>query len=255
MAYLSNGKYWIRSVRRGDRTTTEYLGSDALAAFVAGMDAEGRARREAERLERLEAEERTLAMAVAEAIRGRGIRRSAEAVLFGLGYRRPRRGRWRRRRMGRGDIEVTAPPPSRDILALYERARAGEDGALAAFTALAREHPRPVAQATGASLQRAARRVLADQVAKDPAIRAAFVARVEALEAELIPDGCGIATKLLASVVAQAHNEWWALCAAGAKRLTSAGPAELRREHAALRRYLGALRSYAQIERLEGGGT
>jgi hypothetical protein len=265
MAYLRCGKYWQKSIRRGDRVESRYLGKDELAAFLAEMDAEERGRREADRLERLEAEGLALATLAAEAIRGAGIRRATEAILGALGYARHERGRFRRRRsMKRGDVQViaatavpcdpAAPPGPGEIQALFERARAGEDGAMAEFGALARSHPKLVAAATATSLLRAARLILADQVAKNPATHAAFVARVDALEAELIPDGAGIATKLLAAVVAQAHNEWWALCACGARRLATAGPGELRREHAALRRYLSSLRAYAQIQRLEEGG-
>jgi hypothetical protein len=54
--------------------------------------------------------------------------------------------------------------------------------------------------------------------------------------------------------VAHAWAEHWAITACCSKLLGKTAPGDLRRQYAALRRYLAALRSYAQVERLEGRG-
>src|SRR4051812_31855836 len=94
--------YEYRSVRRGGRVTSEYVGGGSISAdcadFFHELEAGRRAERamlradwEAERGELAEVEGRIIeADAAYEAV--------ATAALVAAGFHRPRRGRWRRRR-------------------------------------------------------------------------------------------------------------------------------------------------------------
>jgi hypothetical protein len=151
----------------------------------------------------------------------------------------------------RGDLG--RPPSSREIKALVRRVRAGEPGALADLSALARLHPEVVAESTISDLCKIARMFLAEAISgRDEASEAAVRARLDLLEASLAgPDG-GPATRLCAAAVAHAWGEHWAIAAAATKILGKTTPGDLRRQGAALSRYLSTLRTFARIQRLEG---
>jgi hypothetical protein len=253
------GGYWKKTIRVGDRTTSRYLGKGEWGAGLAEADMILRGRREAERLERLEAEEEARRRLAREEVRDARTRRVVAAVLVGLGFIRYQRNPWRRQAMRsiEGPRDSGKPPAARRVAALVKRVRAGKPGALPELAALARAHPRVVAEATMTDMNWCAKSALAELLAghgRDEATAVAVEARLDLLEAELAPAGSGIATRLLAAVVAHAWAENWAITAACSKLLGKTAPGDLRRQHAALRRYLASLRSYAQVERLEGRG-
>jgi len=110
MAYQRNG-YWYRSVRRGAKVRTEYLGSGPLAALWAELDAVAREERETRRAAvRAELEtQREIDRAIDAA--GEGVRTLTEAVLLANGYHLHKR-QWRKRRYGgqaAGETGTRAP--------------------------------------------------------------------------------------------------------------------------------------------------
>src|SRR5208337_5476 len=118
MGYIRrNGRaYYIRSIRRGARVTSEYVGTGELAYAIALLDRDFRAINrlkrmeiEADRAERIEADraERARIRALRERLQGadrivaRHFRRvdgAVESALDALGYHRHHRGEWRKRR-------------------------------------------------------------------------------------------------------------------------------------------------------------
>lgn len=256
MAHMCNGGYWIRSVRRGDRTTSVYYGGGEMGLLLAAMDAVIADRRRAERLERDRAEASALEKLAEERRRGLAIRRTAASVLEGMGFSRYQRtSRWRYRAMDNelANRDAWAPPSRQEIQSLVREAQAGEGDAQARLAALAGEHPKAVATAVTTSFYRAAKRLLADAVTPDPAMATCVEARIDWFADELAGPGASLSMKLLAAVVAFSAQEYWVLTAAGAKRLSQASPAELRRQAAAQKRYLASLRTFAAIKKLEEG--
>jgi hypothetical protein len=247
--------YWQKTIREGDRVTTNYLGRGELGAGLAEVDMILRGRREAERLAAEVAEDRARRLFALEAARGAATRRAVAVILEPMGFRRYARGAWRKRAMRSIEGPPGKPPAARHVAALVRRVRGGDEDALAELAGLARLHPRAVAEATSNDLVRIARTMLGEALsARDKAARLGLQARLNVIEAELAPPSAGTATRLLAAVVSQCWGEFWSIDAACSKVLGTTAPGDLRRQHAALRRYLAAVRSYAQVERIEGRG-
>jgi hypothetical protein len=93
------GRYYTRSRRVGERVLREYVGTGRLAELASAQDARDRAEREARAVawgaqrQRLETTEAALGelCELGEAV--------ARANLLLAGYRRHRRGEWRKRRV------------------------------------------------------------------------------------------------------------------------------------------------------------
>jgi hypothetical protein len=257
MAYLRDGKYWQQSIRRDGAATTRYLGKGEWGAARAEMEMVERGRTAAERIAAAEADDAARRLLAREEARGAATRRAVAVILEPMGLVRYSRNPWRRRAMRSIQGPRGKSPAPQRVAALMRRVRAGKEGALPELAALAKVHPKAVAEAAATDLVRCARGMLADLLAgrgRDKAASVAMEARLDVIEAELAPAGSGAATRLLAAVVAHCWAEHWAITAACSKLLGSTAPGDLRRQYAALRRYLAALRSYAQVERLEGTG-
>jgi hypothetical protein len=251
MAYLRDGKYWQKSIRRDGRVTSCYFG--ALGIVVAVLDEEAAEERRLERLRRAEAEEEGRRLCAIESGRALAARRMVVAVLAPLGFVQHHR-HWRRRTMGAIESADRGHPPTRrEVQRLAKRARAGEEGALASLAELARLYPRAVADAVISDLEAAARTLLADRLSpKDKAARLAVEARMEAMGADLAGPDAGPATKLAAALVAFGHVQCWAMAAGGAKTLGRSTPVDLRRVAAAHSWYLRSLKAYAAIRKIDG---
>jgi hypothetical protein len=259
MAYIKLRGYLHKSIRRGGRVTTRYLGRGDIGAGLAEVDDILRERRLAERRERAEAEERAVELYDRERSRGLAVRRLVAVVLAPLGIVRYQRQRtWRRRSMKattparRGEPK---PPSPKQVRALVKRVRAGDPDALVDLAELAKLHPRLVAETTTTDLARCARMFLAELLAsktRDKAAEVAVEARLDLLEAELAATSRGPASRLVAAAVTHSGAEYWALTAAAARVLGKMTTGDLRRQGAALSRYLSALRTFARIRAIEG---
>jgi hypothetical protein len=252
---MIDGGYWIKSVREGDRVTSRYLGKDEWGLGLAVIDVEIRERRRAERRERDRAEEAGRRLLAAERRRGAAVRWIVAVTLEGMGFTRYRgTSRWRRTMTTEVANRDAGAPPGRDeIKALIARARSGEAGALARLTAIAKAHPKAVATAVSCDLHAAAKLLLAKELSKEPAMQVAVEAGIDAMEADLAGPGAGLPTLLTARVVAYTGVEFWTLTADAARKVNRTTPADLRRQHAAGRRYAMWLRTLATIKRLEEG--
>ena len=147
MGYIRrNGRaYYIRSIRRGGKVTSEYVGTGKLADAVALLDRDFRAlirlRRieiDSDRAERIEADraERARLRALRERLHGadrivarhsRRVDGAVASALDALGYHRHHRGDWRKRR----DAETVKTELARlDVRELVRLAREGDRIAL-----------------------------------------------------------------------------------------------------------------------------
>jgi hypothetical protein len=92
------GLYYTRSRKEGGRVVREYVGGGALGELAARMDAEGRRRREEEAAAWKEERERL------EGLGGlldgfcEDVETATRAALIAAGFRRHKRGEWRKRR-------------------------------------------------------------------------------------------------------------------------------------------------------------
>lgn len=147
MGYIRrNGRaYYIRSIRRGGKVTSEYVGTGELAAIIALVDRDVRTLRrlrrleiDADRAERIEANraERARLRAFRERLQGadrivaghsRRVDKAVASALNALGYHRHHRGNWRKRR----EAETVKRELARlDIRELVRLAREGDRIAL-----------------------------------------------------------------------------------------------------------------------------
>jgi hypothetical protein len=147
MGYIRrNGRaYYIRSIRRGGKVTSEYVGTGFAAEAIALLDRDFRTLRrlmrleiEAERQERIEGDRaeraklRELAGRLAGADRlvagySRRVDRAVGSTLVALGFHRHHRGDWRKRR---GEGTMRTDLARLDIRELVRLAREGERLAL-----------------------------------------------------------------------------------------------------------------------------
>jgi len=86
--------YYYRGCRQGKRVRKVYLGGGSEAVEAARIDAERRAKEQAERTERAEAEQLDAQMDRM----CRAVQRLMSAVLYGAGFHQHARGAWRKRR-------------------------------------------------------------------------------------------------------------------------------------------------------------
>jgi hypothetical protein len=254
MAHLNARGYWQKSVRVGDKVIGRHLGRGEIGAGLAECDRLLRERRERERLERHRADDEQRRRLGQERDRGRSIHRVVAVALEGLGFVRLKKMmRWRRSMAqdlaGRDD---GGPPPAKAIRDVVDRARDGEAKALAELERLASRYPAAVARAASSDLTVAARRTLAKALAEDdPAARLVVECRLATMADDLAGAAPGPATRLAAAQAAFHTAEAWLIGTLNARSLVGTSPAQLRREHAALRRSLTALRAYAAIRKLE----
>jgi hypothetical protein len=109
MAYRKNG-YLYRSVRRGGRVKSEYLGHDPAAELAEKLDGEDRERRLAALAGRRELEEAEAEAFQAARREGLEVDRLLALGLTAAGFHRAQRRCWRRRRETMGsEVQATEP--------------------------------------------------------------------------------------------------------------------------------------------------
>jgi hypothetical protein len=254
------GVYYQRSVRIGDRVESEYFGTGPAAVGVWMMDREAReARREAIRQARAaEAEERKLFDR--ERALCRSVRLLTECGIEGMGYGRHHRHQWRRQRMST-DVarrDEGEAPPAKDIKALAERVKAKVPGAYAEFRELAERHPAAVVAAMRIDLAGLARETLATRLVGDK--DGGATARALALQAQmrlvykgLAGDAPSPALQLASWDAAFCWVVRNVLCVLQADRgADQATSMQLRRQAAAQREYLRAVRTCHRLAAIEG---
>ena len=259
--------YYYRSVRRGGRVASEYVGCGEVAELVARIDAEGRAGKgraaAAWRAERsgLDRDDRSQAarFALVEALVG--------LALESAGYRRHHRGEWRARRMGdkARPPAVAGPgaPPGRagreEALDVLRRAERGDESALPRLRELFRADAGGLLVGLcGGDLAAQAEAAATGRMAgENLAFKEALTAKLAALRLELAGPEPTAVVRLLAERAAlcwlDAHD--WELRHNHAMR-RAGGLTPAQSEHyqkmrdRSQRRYLQALKALAQVQKM-----
>jgi hypothetical protein len=158
---LIKGKhYYYRSVRDGGRVRSEYVGGGEFGELVELIE------RTESRLRAAEAGEAGARRAGAEAADRAaagtfaGVEAVVAAALEAADYHRPRRGNWRRRRMGADaeefeDLDPDLPPPPaplEEIRDVVDRAAGGDRSAMPRLRELFRADPKGMLKMTGGDL-------------------------------------------------------------------------------------------------------
>ena len=142
------GEYYQRSVRRGGRVITEYVGGGFLGVLAAILDREDRDEQEEQREAAREALAAELATLEAERSRGKAVSDLVSAVVESLGYARYARNPWKRRRTMKKieSLEEMTPRQARaDICKAIEAARTGDQTAMDKLREFGRTFPAIVA--------------------------------------------------------------------------------------------------------------
>jgi hypothetical protein len=159
----AHGRYFRVSVRVGSAVKTKYYGTGDYGLMGELIHQRDRSDREARRLEALEERQRA-GEEWADDRRGAAtFDRMIGAGLEALGYHRPRRNPWRKRRMKASELAAPATLEAADdkatlwkMIGLYNVAKAGGDGHEAAATeleAMCRKHPHLMVEAVAADMQ------------------------------------------------------------------------------------------------------
>jgi hypothetical protein len=259
MPYLNLGKYWHHAIREDGRVRLCYYGSGPEAALLAGMARAAAEERRQGRRERAEAEARERRTFELEADRGRGLVRLVAAGLEGLGFYRIGRTPWRRQRRMRPTVPARPaksdplPAPARkEVKALLGRVKAKEAGAYQELVRLAQAHPALVVEETAADLEWAARSVFASKNLKDAEFVLGHETQMDRLYRDLAGPDPSPALKLVVRMVQFAWSEHWMHSTIAAAREQSSSPMELRRQNAAQRRFVTAIKTYVQVSAFEG---
>ncbi len=99
------GLYYTRSRKVNGQVVREYVGGGVLGELVARMDAEDRQRREEEKAAWREERERLEGLASLVDELCQDVETLAQATLLAAGFRRHKRGEWRRKREPRTGAE------------------------------------------------------------------------------------------------------------------------------------------------------
>jgi hypothetical protein len=259
MPYLKSGTYWQHAIREDGRVRLCYYGRGPEATLLAGMAQAAAEERRQERRERAAAEAERRRLFELEADRGRVVVRLVAAGLEGLGFYRIGRTPWRRQRRMRptvparlGKPDPGPAPAPKQVKALLARVKAKEAGAYQRLVRMAGDFPELVVEETAADLEWAAKTTFLSRNLKDAEFVLGAETKLELLRRDLAGPGPSPALKLVVEVVVFAWLEHWALSTVAAARLQSSSPMELRRQNAAQRRYLTAIKTYLQVSAFEG---
>jgi hypothetical protein len=259
LVYRGGRPYFYRSVRRGGRVTSKYLGSGPVALWLAAVAGRERSAGRRDRGRLLAAERE------ADRIYDR-VETAVCAALGLLGYHRHDRGAWRRRRdmdnalTTAGGTAVAAKPPltSQEARELFDRANAGGEAVLAELRDYLTADPKGVRVAElfgnpgGTAAEALVNRFSGDEVA----IKMAAKLKWAELRRELAgPDPSPI-ERLLADRAAYCWFwlytlEMWVHQKAAEPRTVDQVDFLEKRTDRAHRRYLSALKSLAAVRRLE----
>jgi hypothetical protein len=258
MHYLKSGTYWQHAIREDGRVRLCYYGRGREATLLAGIAQAAAEERQQERRERAAAEAEQRRLLELEADRGRVVVRLVAAGLEGLGFYRIGRTPWRRQRRMRPTVPARlgrpdpgpAPAP-KQVKALLARVKAKEVGAYQELVLLAERHPALVVEETAADLAWAARTTFANRNLKSADFILGHDTQLSMMRRELAGDRPSPALKLVVEALLFAWQEFWMHNTIAAAREQTSSPMELRRQGAAQRRFLAALRTYVQISTLE----
>jgi hypothetical protein len=258
-----NGPYYTRSVRREGRVVREYLGSGLAAELLSVVQKEQREMQAIER--RVEQREQAESAAI-EAMLGNlsaGLDAFTRAVLEAVGYHRPQRGRWRKRRMGKPKSAALAKqnepeldPRFEEQITAFRKAEDGDRAALAAVTELA-DRDFPEVWDSYGNVASQARERLIELVAGGNAVTVEALRRKVAVvrDQALGPNPSPLET-LLATRVALC----WLQCYYEDGKDTAALKQGLawvsvlnqqKRAERAQKRYLAAIKALAQVRKLQ----
>jgi hypothetical protein len=244
---LHRGRYYRRSVRVGGQVQTEYVGVTLADEFQAEQDRKSRERKQA----RVEASADRRARLVAAA-RGRATAILVCEVLGALGWHRPGRHRWKRRRRRKSMMALPAPEHTTEaaVRDLVKRYRAGDQQALRAIREHADVNPAAVARAVVSDLGQLARETWIDQKLNTVPVMAIGVeARLAVMARQLAGANPSIARLLAVEAVLFAYLEHWQVSLQAA----AAPSAEMSRtQNAAQARYFRALKTFTAIAAVEG---
>lgn len=258
MAWVKGGRYYQKSVRVNGKVTT--LHYDGFLGRLVEMDDLGR-REEAAEI-RQEARQREAEQREAyrdEQARGRLIRDLVAVGCELAGFSRYSRGRWRKRRMQALPTQPLSPDDlakvKAEIRQVLDDCKAGNPDALARLRKLGADHPDLVINATSADLftlavQALLKRCCGDPDPKKAAFEEVIKLRIRSLTAELAGENPSPIRRLCARAAAYADLEFW-LAQMVATNSKPFSPALDRRLNSAHKRYLAALKTLAQISRLE----
>jgi hypothetical protein len=261
----NGSRYYYRTIREGGRVRSEYVGTgpEAEAAELvdrhraAGREREAEAWRECRRAD--EAADRALALAF-----GR-VEMVARLALESAGFRRHKRGEWRRSRMAEYTMSKTAlagapafPGSASEGLDLLIRAGKGDQSAMPGLREMFRADPASMTRISGGDLARQVQASAIKRLAgKNLAFEHGLGEKLEALRSELAGPEAPAVERLLAERVALCYLDVhdWEL----RHNQAMAGPEPLtyqRAEHyqkmrdRAHRRYLQALKTLAAVRKL-----
>jgi hypothetical protein len=274
MPWSRCGRYYYRSVRVGPRVVREYVGGGLVGRLAAREDARRRAEREAQRQALREEAARLEALDAPLRELDSVCNLLARAALAAAGCHQHKR-QWRRRR-GMAEKTTAAPgdtasagasqalrdllgiPPNADPAAaqaavkkFLDRCQAGDESTVPVLKDLL-QNPATV-DLLGGDLAAAAERRLAKAVSgQGTIVREAILAKGAQLRAELSLPGQSPVERLL---VERAAACWLQLADADTRILLPDMPLPWkehyrRRQDSAHRRFLGAVRTLAQVRRL-----
>jgi hypothetical protein len=248
---------YYKSIRTGKCVTSRYFGSGPDAQLVAAWDAADRRERAERRAEALARSEAQRLAYKAERDRGEKVRALVTAGLRALGYWRPQRLRWRRRRMK----ALTGPEPTpchkptrREARDLMRRVANDVKGALDEWRELVRVYPDVAIDAACSDLYELAVYSLGKhEFPKRETTRDALAVLLRQLQAELVGTETAPALRLTAQCVVFAWADHWVLSAVSAHHGVQRDDAMMvRRRTAACKRLLSAIKCHEQIRALHG---
>jgi hypothetical protein len=212
LVYINGHMYYTKSVRHGGRVTSECWASGEVAMLFAQMDTLIQEEKQALRCERRELERQQTEARRARKEESKSVRERLDStdramihysqmigtrvdtILADLGYHRPNRSKWRRRRK---PVSNELAEPS--VQELTRLAREGDQIALNELAYHASRALKPPDPYSGELARTIVEPMLLDLVApKYDLLRDAVAAKLEAVRRDLTPRGSSMAERLLA---------------------------------------------------------
>jgi hypothetical protein len=247
-------------MRIGQRVTSRYFGRGVDAQLISAWDAADRQERAERRAEALAQEEAERVAYEAERTRSAWVVALATAGLQALGYWRPQRRVWRRRRMKALAAPTASNTPEKptkhEARAMMRRVANDQPGALEEWRELVRAYPDVAIDAACSDLYELAIYALGrTEFPSRTTMQDALCLKLRQLQADLVGTETAPALKLTAQVVVFAWCDHWVLSASSAHQgVQRDDAARTRRRLAAHRRLLSAIKCHEQIRALHGRG-
>jgi hypothetical protein len=256
MAWVHDGRYYQKSIRRDGRVMNQYFGCTLWAYEQCRLDQVERAKCERRRRENRKTAETERNAYEIERRRGESLRTLTTIGLQSLGFVRYQRGYWTRRRMR------TLPRPAltaeqekgvrAEIHNAVDRVWNGEFGAAGELTRLADRHPEIVADSLCTDLAYHAQKRLLGEGDDRAKQGRELMALMALIAAELAGENPSPARRLTAEVAGFAYGEFWLLTLVAAHEGVASQSAQaVKRRTAAQKRFLQAVKTVSQIAALE----